>query len=984
MGAHVYGGALGVSGSGADRRLPRALARRRLLDRLDGIYDRRLALVVAPAGCGKTTVITQWTSATGSPVAWYRADPADSSDGRLLERLAACVMAAIDDSTPTVTDHGDLVDIVERFGRPLVLVVDDLHLLADTTAEADLERFLLNAPPQVVLLVGSRRMPSFNLARSELADPITVSGEDLRFRSWEVEQLFRDVYASPLRPDDAAALTRHTEGWAAALQLFHASTSGRPPSDRRRAVSALATRSRFAQHYLSGQVLAELPSELSEFLLRTSVFDVVTAERCDELLGRNDSQSLLVDLERRQALISTDDDGASFRYHEVLRRHLESALHEELGADVARDLYTRAADMLEQRKAVPEAIRARCRAEDWDAVRRLLERNGDRLTDAGMTTWLDLLPPWLTDGDAWVALAEARRLLADGRLAAAQRAARRAQAEFSDPTVLEIARMVARSATTWLPGPLQPSPRWDTALRAATMRHPLRAVEIARALDSAFAPMVEAIALLLAGDYRHGEHALRHCGDDLDSNAHASLVARAVSASLAAVSDRGAASLSELDAVQVDAARLGLTWLARVVHGVVRATGATDDDLEAVEDMVADCEHRGDLWGAALIASVRAASGLSVGEPDLDLFEEVCERFRALEAGVLETWARAALALAAAATGSPDAATQARSAESMARLAEAPGALAITYAALAYSRDVTGRDASASELLDLAESTARSAGLRWRPWATLHAPDEDDDLVDAPVDIEEHDEVVIPDRVRVDLRLFGGFSISVEGVSPDIASVRPGARAALRLLALNAGSRMHRERIADLLYPELTQAKALHNLQVAISSLRSALQPKVSGRASKLLVRDGDSYVLALGPGSTSDLCQFDQLLGDARQARSTGQLDAAAGLLAQAIDLYRGDLLPEDGPAEWVSVARDNYRLRAAEASGWLAELELARGHSAEAVEAAIRSVAIDQWRDGSWRVLIAAHEKAGDVAAANRARRSYAEVLQSLGVKA
>src|SRR5207247_2250922 len=105
-----------------------------------------------------------------------------------------------------------------------------------------------------------------------------------------------------------------TEGWAAALQLFHASTTGRPPSDLRRAVSALATRSRFAQHYLSGQVLAELPTELSDFLLRTSVFETASARRCNELLGRNDSQAMLVDLERRQALITSDDDGRTFHY----------------------------------------------------------------------------------------------------------------------------------------------------------------------------------------------------------------------------------------------------------------------------------------------------------------------------------------------------------------------------------------------------------------------------------------------------------------------------------------------------------------------------------------------------------------------------------------------------------------------------------------------------------------------------------------------
>jgi DNA-binding SARP family transcriptional activator len=175
----------------------------------------------------------------------------------------------------------------------------------------------------------------------------------------------------------------------------------------------------------------------------------------------------------------------------------------------------------------------------------------------------------------------------------------------------------------------------------------------------------------------------------------------------------------------------------------------------------------------------------------------------------------------------------------------------------------------------------------------------------------------------------------------------------------------------------------MHNLQVAVSSLRGLLEPGKRGRDSRLLVRDGEAYLLALGEGSDTDLHAFDRAVDDAARARlGGGGDDAAAAALRRAVALYRGDVLPEDGPAEWVIGVRDRYRLRAAEAAAALAELELRRGDAAAAAAAASRSVHIERWRDGSWRTLIEAYRRAGDVAAAERARRAYGAVLASLDV--
>jgi len=214
--------------------------------------------------------------------------------------------------------------------------------------------------------------------------------------------------------------------------------------------------------------------------------------------------------------------------------------------------------------------------------------------------------------------------------------------------------------------------------------------------------------------------------------------------------------------------------------------------------------------------------------------------------------------------------------------------------------------------------------------------------------------------------------------------VRPQARTVLRILSLNAGRPVHRERLAGILWADLDTASALHALQVSVSSLRGALQPEGQADGKQLLVRHGEAYALVLGQGSVFDLADFDRTIHDASLARSAGDNNAAAEGLRRAVQLYTGDVLPEDGPAEWVGATRERYRLRAAEAAASLAGLELRLGNPDDAAAAATRSVEIDPWRDESWRTLVETFRRLGDPAAAERAQRRYDLILNSLGVPA
>ena len=233
------------------------------------------------------------------------------------------------------------------------------------------------------MLIGSRRQPEMNIPRLRVSGLLQeISSDDLRFRSWEVEELFIWVFREPLSPESSAALTRRTGGWAAGLQLFHLATAGRSVVDRQRAVEDLGGRSKLVRSYLARNVLAELPEDRRQFLLRTCTLGSLTGALCDALLETTGSSKILDELEQQQLFTSSEDDGETFRYHEVLRTHLEWALVEEYGAAGARGWYSRSAALLESIGDQRAAVRAYARAEDWGAVARLIQTRGPGPDDA--------------------------------------------------------------------------------------------------------------------------------------------------------------------------------------------------------------------------------------------------------------------------------------------------------------------------------------------------------------------------------------------------------------------------------------------------------------------------------------------------------------------------------------------------------------------------------------------------------------------------
>jgi DNA-binding SARP family transcriptional activator len=235
------------------------------------------------------------------------------------------------------------------------------------------------------------------------------------------------------------------------------------------------------------------------------------------------------------------------------------------------------------------------------------------------------------------------------------------------------------------------------------------------------------------------------------------------------------------------------------------------------------------------------------------------------------------------------------------------------------------------------------------------------------------------------IRCFGPFSMMIEGRAIDIGAVRPRVRRLLRLLAFRAGRPVHREVLTEALWPGADPAMAGRNLHVAISTLRHVLEPGLpKGAANSLICRDGETYRLHLPADASVDVLEFDGRLAAARAALNAHHLAEALGEFRRALALYEGDLLPEEGPSEWIVRERDRRRLDISELAAALAEALLIGSEPEEAAWVCRRALQVDRYLDVLWRRLVRACDQAGDPAASARARRDYEALLLELGLPA
>jgi LuxR family maltose regulon positive regulatory protein len=403
--------------------------RPRLFDVLDAGVEGPLTLVAASAGAGKSALLSSWIEhgAPPGPVAWLSLD-ADDADrrrfwGAVLETLGRATgdeaIAALEVSPrePMSMDLvlPALVDALAAREEPVVLVLEDLHEVVDAVQE-DLERLTRFPPPALRLVILTRADPAIGLGRLRLDGRLTeIRAADLAFSLDETAALFAAL-GIELRPPDLAALWRRTEGWAAALRLAAVSLQQHP--DPRGFIEHFAGTDVTISDYLVSEVLARQPPELRDFLLRTSVVDILSAELANALTGSTDGHASLARLEHGGVLTTPlDEHGTWHRYHPLFAELLRAELRAQRPGEVP-ELHARAARWLAGHGDTAAAMRHAVCAGAWDVAAELTTAQWLALMIEGemgaLRPALDAMPRERVDASPELALAFAGAHLARG------------------------------------------------------------------------------------------------------------------------------------------------------------------------------------------------------------------------------------------------------------------------------------------------------------------------------------------------------------------------------------------------------------------------------------------------------------------------------------------------------------------------------------------------------------------------------------------
>jgi LuxR family maltose regulon positive regulatory protein len=368
----------------------RVVERPRLFELLDAGVERPVTLVAAPAGSGKTMLLTSWMSAVSppGPVAWLSLDQGDNDPVQFWTYLLAalCRSGALPAdsglSAQMASQGGDdtllptLLHDLEELASPLVLVLDDVHELVEPQVLQGIELLVRHAPPQLRLVLSTRADPPLPLHRLLVSGRLAqVRGADLAFTVAEVAELLAEYdYRPGLSDDDLAVLQARTEGWAAGLRLAAVSMQHQP--DLHRFVTELAGDDRSLAGYLVSEVLERQPAELRSFLLRTCVVDQLSGELADALTGRDDGERTLARLERANAFVVTLGSRREwYRYHPLFAELLRYELRRE-APDEITGLHRRAARWYAGRGLPADAIEQAAAVHDWDYVAELAGEHG--------------------------------------------------------------------------------------------------------------------------------------------------------------------------------------------------------------------------------------------------------------------------------------------------------------------------------------------------------------------------------------------------------------------------------------------------------------------------------------------------------------------------------------------------------------------------------------------------------------------------------
>src|SRR5918997_2388088 len=343
---------------------PKLVARPHLVESLTREPGRRLTLLSAPAGFGKTTLLNEWAKSRAdgqSYVAWLSLDGADNDPVRFLAYLVAALRRTVEEGfgeavlaalrSPQLPRlevlTAALLNEMAALPGGLDLVLDDYHLIDSEPVHGIVSFMLERLPESVHRVVSCRVQAPLPLARLRARGQMTeLNAAELSFPREEAAAFLKEVMGLDLSAEDVAKLEERTEGWVAGLQL--AALSMRDREDLPGFVESFSGSHRDVLDFLAEEVLERQPAHAREFLLKTSILDALSGPLCDALTGRSDGDEVLKGLERENLfVVALDDERRWYRYHHLFADFLRGRLRRE-SPELASVLHVRAAEWNER------------------------------------------------------------------------------------------------------------------------------------------------------------------------------------------------------------------------------------------------------------------------------------------------------------------------------------------------------------------------------------------------------------------------------------------------------------------------------------------------------------------------------------------------------------------------------------------------------------------------------------------------------------
>ena len=418
---------------------PELVSRPRLIERLNAGLHHKLTLISAPAGFGKTTLLSEWAAGCERPVAWVSLDEGDNDPARFLAYFVAAqqtlalsqvegieatigegALAALQSPQPPPMEEllTALINQINAISGNFVLVLDDYHLITTQPVHDALTFLLDHLPGNMHLAIATRADPPLPIARLRGRGQLTeLRQADLRFTPDEAAEFLKQIMGLELSADDVTALASRTEGWVTGLQMAAVSMQGR--EDISRFIAEFTGSQHYVLDYLIEEVLQRQPESVQSFLLQTSILDRMNSPLCDAVTGTGNSHAMLEHLEHANLFVFPLDDNQNwYRYHILFADLLRHRLL-EVQPDLVPTLHRRASEWYERNGQMAEAIDHAMSARDFERAACLVELAAEqtmmRSEVATFLSWVEALPDELVHARPLLRAYQAGMQLMSGR-----------------------------------------------------------------------------------------------------------------------------------------------------------------------------------------------------------------------------------------------------------------------------------------------------------------------------------------------------------------------------------------------------------------------------------------------------------------------------------------------------------------------------------------------------------------------------------------